>query len=76
MQYGILGSVVIALGAAVVFLYRSLNQANISHMEAVEKCHEQSLDITLKQVEAQNNMANALEGVKSVVQTALDVIKR
>ena len=38
--------------------------------------HAQTLDITIRKIESDNNLARALEGVQKVVAAALDALKR
>lgn len=75
-QYGALGAVVIALGVAVLLLWRSLDARTAAHLQAVEKCHEQTLGITIKQTETNGKLANAMEGLEGAVRAVLDVVKR
>jgi len=75
MQYGVLGSVVIGLGVVTVALWRALDKRTEAHMAAVEKCHAQTLDITSKQIEANNRLSSSMDGLEQVVKAALDVVK-
>lgn len=75
-QFGLVGSVVIALSAAIVMLWRALDSRTVAHLRAVEKCHEQTLDISVKQTEANNRMASALDGLEKVVETALAAMRK
>ena len=38
--------------------------------------HAQTLDITIRKIESDNNLAHALEGVEKVVAAALDALKK
>jgi hypothetical protein len=75
-QLGIVGSVVLALGACVIFLWRSLSEARAAHLGEVKACAAQTLDIAMKKIESDNNLARALEGLEKVVETALDALKK
>ena len=74
-QMGILGSVVIALAGTVVLLWRQLDRRTESHLQAVQRCHDQTLDITVRKIESDNKLAHALDGLERVVETALDALK-
>lgn len=76
MQLGVVGSVVIALGLVCVYLWRSLTDARSAHLAEVKACAAQTLDITIKKIESDNKLADALEGVERVVEAALAAIKR
>lgn len=71
MQLGVVGSVVIALGIVCVFLWRSLSEARSAHLAEVKFCAAQTLDITIKKIESDNKLADALEGLEKLVETAL-----
>lgn len=75
-QFGVWGSVTIALGVVVLFLYRSNDKRTEAHMAAVQKCHDTTLDITVKQIESQNRMSEALDGNSTVMKAALEALKR
>ena len=74
-QYGIAGSVVIALGFVCWRLWGALDKRTEAHMAAVAKCHEQTMEITLKNIEAQNRMSDALDNNSEVMKAALDALK-
>ncbi len=74
-QLGIVGSVVMALGAIGMALWRALDKRTEAHMSAVEKCHAQTLDITVKQIEAQNRMSDALDRNSEVMKAGLEALK-
>jgi hypothetical protein len=76
MQLGVVGSVVLALGAVCAYLWRSLTAARDAHLAEVKACAAQTLDITIKKIESDNKLADALEGVERVVEAALAAIKR
>jgi len=75
-QLGIVGSVVLALAWTVILLWRALSQTRAEHMADVRSAHAQTLDITIRKIESDNNLARALEGVQKVVAAALDALKR
>jgi hypothetical protein len=75
-QLGIVGSVVVALSGTVVLLWRALSQTRVEHMADVRSAHSQTLDITIRKIESDNNLARALEGVEKVVAAALDALKK
>lgn len=75
-QLGIVGSVVVALSGTVILLWRALSQTRVEHMADVRNAHAQTLDITIRKIESDNNLAHALEGVEKVVAAALDALKR
>lgn len=75
-QYGVLGSVVVALGLVCWKLWQALDKRTEAHMAAVERCHEKTLDMTIKNIEAQNRMSDALDGNSKVMQAALEALKR
>lgn len=75
-QYGALGSVVLALGFICWRLWAALDKRTEAHMEAVEKCHSTTLDITVKNIEAQNRMSEALDGNSTVMKAALEALKK
>lgn len=76
MQLGVIGSVVIALGVVCVYLWKSLSEARAAHLAEVKACAAQTLDITIKKIESDNKLADALESVERVVEAALAAIKR
>lgn len=76
MQLGVVGSVVIALGIVCAYLWRSLTAARDSHLAEVKACAAQTLEITVKKIESDNKLADALEGVERVVEAALSALKR
>jgi hypothetical protein len=75
-QYGVVGAVVVALGGVVVMLWRALSARTEAHLATIEKCHEQTLDVTLKQTEANNKMAGALEGLERVIDTLTQAVAK
>jgi hypothetical protein len=75
-QLGIVGSVVIALGLCVIYLWRQLTDSRAAHLAEVKACAAQTLDIAMKKIESDNNLARALEGVEKIVETALDALKK
>jgi hypothetical protein len=76
MQLGVVGSVVIGLGFVCWALWRSLDKRTEAHMAAVEKCHATTLDITIKNIEAQNRMSDALDGNSQIMKAALEALKK
>jgi hypothetical protein len=76
MQLGVVGSVVIALGVVCAYLWRSLIASRDAHLAEVKACAAQTLEITVKKIESDNKLADALEGVERVVEAALAAIKR
>ncbi len=76
MQLGVVGSVVIVLGIVCVFLWRSLSDARRDHLAEVKACAATTLDITIRKIDSDNKLADALEGVERVVEAALAAIKR
>jgi hypothetical protein len=75
-QLGLVGSIVIALGAALSWTVRMLLAANRDHLAEVKACSAQVQDLTLKKIESDNKLAVALEGLERVVETALGALKR
>ena len=75
-QLGLVGSIVIALGAALAWTVRMLLSANKDHLSEVRACSAQVQDLTLKKIESDNKLADALEGLERVVETALGALKR
>jgi hypothetical protein len=57
-------------------LWKALDQRTAAHMAAVEKCHDSTLDITVKNIEAQNRMSEALDGNSNVMKAALEALKK
>lgn len=76
MQYGALGSVVIALGVVVMMQWRRINELSAAHLAEVKTCAAQTLDITLKKIEGDHRLADALEGNSKVMEAALAALKR
>ncbi len=74
-QFGIVGSVTLALGVAVVYLWRSLHEAKDGPAE-VRACAAQMLDVTIRKIESDNRLADALEGVEKVVEAALAAMRK
>lgn len=75
-QLGLVGSVVIALAVICVMLWRSREASHAAHLAEVRACAAQTLEITLKKIESDNKLADALEGVERIVETALNALKR
>ena len=75
-QLGIVGSVVVALAGTVVLLWRTLSQTRAEHLAELRSCHAQTLDITIRQIESDNKLARALEGLEAVVKAALDALRK
>lgn len=71
-QFGVWGSVTLALGVVVIFLYRALDKRTEAHMAAVQQCHDKTLDMTVKQIDSQNRMSDSLDGLKDVVKAVLE----
>jgi hypothetical protein len=73
-QLGIVGSVVIALGAFNVFqgrrgenLQRTIDALHEARRHDVEKCGERFIDMLVKNLETQNRMADGMEAFERVV---------
>lgn len=75
-QFGIVGAVVVALGWAVVHLWHKLHAANDAHLAEVRRCGDEMREMAIKKIESDHKLANALEGVEKIVQTALDTMRR
>jgi hypothetical protein len=75
-QFGIVGSVTLALGVAVIYLWRSLHEAKEAHLAEVRACAAQMLDVTIRKIESDNRLADALEGVEKVVEAALAAMRK
>lgn len=75
-QFGLVGSVTIALGVVVIYLWRALHEAKAAHLAEVKACNAQMLDLTIKKIEADNSLAKALEGLEKVVDTALEALRK
>ncbi len=73
---GMVGSVVIVLGLIAVYLWRELHASRAALLAEVKSCHAQMLDITIKRIESENKMADALEGLERVVETALTALRK
>ena len=76
MQYGALGSVVIALGIVVVMQWKRINQVTEAHLAEVRACAAQTLALTEKKIESDNKLADALNGIERVVETALATLRK
>lgn len=76
MQLGVVGSVVIALGIVCVYLWRSLTVARADHLAEVKACAAQTLDITVKKIEGDHRLADALEGNSKVMEMALQQLRK
>lgn len=75
-QLGIVGTVVIALGWAVLHLWKSLNESRSAHLTEVRRCGDEMRDMAVKQIDSNHKLASALEGVERIVETALDAMKK
>lgn len=75
-QLGIIGTVTLALGVATIYLWRELRAAKAEHLAEVKACAAQMLDVTVKKIESDNKLADALEGVEKVVEAALAALRR
>ena len=75
-QLGIVGSVVIALAIVVIYLWRALHEAKAAHLAEVKACGAQMLDMTVKKIESDNKLADALEGVEKIVEAALAALRK
>ena len=73
---GIAGSVVVALALIAIYLWRELQGARAALLAEVKACHLQMLDITVKRIESENKMAEALEGLERVIETALAALRK
>jgi hypothetical protein len=76
LQLGIAGSVTIALAVAVIYLWRSWVEAKEAHLAEVKACAAQMLDMTIRKIESDNKLADALEGVEKVVEAALAAMRK
>lgn len=70
-QLGVVGSAVLALGVVVVMQWRRINAVTDAHSAEIRSCAAQVLDITSKKIESDNKLANALEGLEKIIETAL-----
>lgn len=75
-QFGVVGAVVVALGWVAVHLWQKLHAAQTAHMTEVRKCGDDMRDLAVKKIESEMKMANALDGLETVVRTALDTMRR
>jgi hypothetical protein len=62
-QYGILGSVVLALGVVVVFQWRHINYVVAAHMADVKACADRYADLMTKKIESDNALTNVIERI-------------
>ena len=60
-QLGIVGSVVLALGAAVWLQWRHIVSLYAAHLADVKACAASNADLLIKKTESDNALANALE---------------
>lgn len=60
-QFGIVGSVVVALGAVCWFQWRHIRDVGAQHLADVKACGERHADLLVKKIESDNALANALE---------------
>lgn len=74
-QMGIIGAVVIALGIVVVMLWSRLEKANEGRLNCEREFGKLCLDITVKKIESDNKLADALEGLERVVDAAMGARK-
>lgn len=70
-QLGIVGSVVIVLAIICVLLWRKLERAQEACLSEVRACAAATLDITIKKIESDSKLADALEGLERVVEAAM-----
>jgi hypothetical protein len=75
-QFGIWGAVVVALGWAVLHLWKNLNESRTAHLTEVRRCGDEMRDMAVKQIDSNHKLASALEGVERIVETALDALKK
>jgi len=75
-QLGIVGSVVIALAWIAYHLWQKLHATSAAHLAEVKSCATVMQDVAVKKIESELKMANALEGLETVVRTALDTMRR
>jgi hypothetical protein len=76
MQYGALGSVVIALGIVVVMQWKRINAVTEAHLAELRACAAQTLDIATRKIESDNKLATALEGLEKIVEAALAALRK
>jgi hypothetical protein len=62
-QYGILGSVVLALGVVVIFQWRHINDLVAAHMADVKACADRYADLMGKKIESDNALTNVIERI-------------
>lgn len=60
-QYGILGSVVIALGTTVYMQWRHIVDQAAAHLADVKGCGDKTEAMLAKKIESDNALANAIE---------------
>jgi molybdenum cofactor biosynthesis enzyme MoaA len=75
-QLGIVGSVVIALAVVVIYLWRAWHASKDAHLAEVKSCADRMLDLTIRKIESDNKLADALEGVEKVVEAALAALRK
>lgn len=75
-QFGVLGAVVVALGWVAFHLWQRLHKAQDAHLAEVRSCAETARELAVKKIESELKMANALEGLETIVKTALDTMRR
>lgn len=75
-QFGIVGAVVIALAIVVIHLWQKLNTTQSTLLAKVEVNADNMRDLAVKQIDSNNKLANSLDGLETVVKTALDTMQR
>ncbi len=75
-QYGVVGSIVVALGVVCILLWRALSESRAAHLAEVKACNAQMLDLTIRKIESDNKLADAIEGMERVVETALATLRK
>lgn len=75
-QFGVLGLVVALLIWVAYHLWQKLHAAQTAHLAEVKSCATVMQDVAVKKIESELKMANALEGLETVVKTALDSMRK
>lgn len=75
-QFGVLGLVVSLLLLVTWHLWQKLNTSQESHLAEVRAYGAKAEVIAEKKIESELKMAHALEGLETVVKTALDTMQR
>ncbi len=75
-QLGIVGSVVLALSVVVILQWRRINEVQAAHLAEVKACSAQTVDLVARKLEGDHRMADALEGLERVVETALAALRK